>query len=125
MTGRPQKPKRYPEAICTERQWVERYAESVEPFYPPLHLVCNRRKLNKLEGNAYEEYEQRCIEKTKQVRYRAWKRGRGSYCEISLTTYKWAKETLGLPDSPFESQPAMGLSAILKTTSDDESNEDE
>lgn len=67
MTGRPQKPKRYPEAICTERQWVERYSESVEPFYPPLHLVCNRRKLNKLEGNAYEEYEQRCIEKTKRL----------------------------------------------------------
>jgi hypothetical protein len=89
--GRHQKPKRYAEAICTEREWVTRYAERVESFYPPLHLVMNLKKLNGLEGNAYRDYEQRCIEKTKQLRYRAWKHGGLSYIEISFTTYKWAK----------------------------------
>jgi hypothetical protein len=99
MTGRPQTPKRYPEATCTEREWVTRYAERVESFYPQLHIVCNRKKLNGLEGDEYRNYERRCIEKTKQLRYRAWKRGGLSYIEISLTTYKWAKETLFLTET--------------------------
>lgn len=84
---------RYPEGQMTEEDWVDRYAESVEEYRAKWTDLFDRRKFNSLDGfEAQKKYEDDLKLKAQKPRFRAWKKGKGAYQDISKATFDWAKK---------------------------------
>lgn len=84
---------RYPEGQMTEEDWVDRYAESVEEYRARWTDLFDRRKFNSLEGfGAQQKYEDDLKLKAQKPRFRAWKKGKETYQDISKATFEWAKK---------------------------------
>ena len=83
------KPRRYPEGVMTEREWVERHAERIEAATISWYSLIDRRKHFRLGGEELAAYERSLQEKAKKPEYRAWS-GDGFHV-ISAATYDWAK----------------------------------
>jgi len=84
---------RYPEGQMTEEDWVDRYADSVEEYRAKWTDLFDRRKFNSLEGDgAQQRYEDDLKLKAQKPRFRAWKKGKETYQDISKATFEWAKK---------------------------------
>lgn len=79
---------RFPEGEMTLRRWVKEHAERLEERPLTLDDVLDRRRFNKLEGRAQEEYVARAQAKVGKPHYTAWKGDQGE--SISKALFDWA-----------------------------------
>lgn len=84
---------RFPEGTMTEREWVKEHADKVEEEKVDWHSLIDKKKWNRMDGEAQKEYEKMLQEKAKKPVFRAWKGD--TYHDISKDTYTWAKSSLG------------------------------
>jgi hypothetical protein len=87
-----EQPKRFPEGVMTEKEWVSKYAHSVEAVTVSWRSLINKKKWNAMDGDEQKEYEAGLKKRAEKPEYRAWRSAdKDVFQVISKATYDHAK----------------------------------